>query len=159
MEKPKECHLITIKRVLGYIKGTIDHGVLMPRQKRTNTDAKVYGYTNLDFSGDQDEKKSSVGYIFMVEGALISWSSREKSIMALSLCETEYVVASYVACQAAWIEMFLKEIKIMEPRKTKLFVDKKLVIDLANHPVRHGRSKHIERRYHFSNGSSQQRKA
>ena len=69
--------------------------------------------------------------------------------MALSSCEAEYVAASYAACQAAWIEMLLEELKIMEPKKIKLFVDNKSAINLANHPMSHGRSKHIERRYHF----------
>ena len=69
--------------------------------------------------------------------------------MALSSCEVEYVAVSYVACQAAWIEILLEELKIMGPKKMKLFVDNKSTINLANHPLCHGRSKHIERRYHF----------
>lgn len=69
--------------------------------------------------------------------------------MALSLCEDEYVVASYAVCQAVWIEMLLEELKIMEPKKMRLFVDNKSAIDLGNHPMCHGRSKHLERRYHF----------
>ena len=148
MEKPQECHLIAIKRMLRYIKGTIDHGVLLPKKSKNNTYVEVHGYTDSDFSGDQDEKKSTAGYIFMIEGAPISWSSRKQSIVALSSCEAEYVAASYAACQAAWIEMLLEELRIMES-KMKLFVDNKSAINLANHPVCHGRSKHIERRYHF----------
>lgn len=69
--------------------------------------------------------------------------------MDLSSCEAEYVVASYASCQAAWIYMLLKELKIMKPKKINLFVDKKSAIDLANHPVCHDRSKHIKRRYHL----------
>lgn len=72
MEKPQKCYLITIKRAVRYIKGTIDHGVLMPRQKNTNTNAEVYGYTDSNFSGDQDEKKIIVGYIFIIEDTSIS---------------------------------------------------------------------------------------
>ena len=149
MEKPQEGHLIAVKRVLRYIKGTIDHGVLLPRKSKGNTEIEVHGYTDSDFSGDQDEKKSTAGYIFMIEGAPISWSSKKQSIVALSSCEAEYVAASYAACQAAWIEMLLEELRIMESKKIKLFVDNKSAINLANHPMSHGRSKHIERRYHF----------
>lgn len=79
-----ECNLTTIKRVFRYIKGTIDHGVLMPMRKNTNTYVEVHDYTDSDFSGDQDEKKSIAGYIFMIGGAPISWSSRKQSIVALS---------------------------------------------------------------------------
>ena len=77
MEKPQECHLIAVKRVLRYIKGVIDYGVLMSRQKNTNTYAQVHGYTDLNFSGYQDEKKSIAGYTFMIRDAQISWSSRK----------------------------------------------------------------------------------
>lgn len=84
MEKPQECHLIAVKRVLRYIKCTINRGVLMSRKKKSNTNAEVYDYTNSIFSGDQNEKKSIVGYIFVIEGARISLSSRKQSIMVLS---------------------------------------------------------------------------
>lgn len=72
MEKPQECHLTAGKRVPRYVKDIIDHGVMMPRKKNTNPDVEVHGYTNSDFSGDQDEKKSIVGYIFMIKCAPIS---------------------------------------------------------------------------------------
>ena len=78
----------------------------------------------------------------MIEGAPISWSSRKQSIVAVSSCEAEYVTASYAVCQAAWIKMLLEELKIMES-KMKLFVDNKSAINLVNHPMCHGRSKHI----------------
>lgn len=143
MEKSQECHLTAVNRTLRYIKGTVGHGVLMPRKKKTNTDAKVYGYTNSNFNGDHDKKKSNAGYIFMIEGASISWSSRKKNIVTLSSCIIEYVAASYAICQATLIEMLLEKLKIMEPRKLKLFGDDKSSIDLTNHPVCHGRSKRI----------------
>lgn len=69
--------------------------------------------------------------------------------MALPSCEVEYVVTSYAACQTTCIEMLLKELKIMKHRIMKLFIDNKSAVDLANHPVCPGRSKHIERTYHF----------
>jgi hypothetical protein len=132
-----------------YIKGTIDHGVLMPSQNNTNKKISVLGYSDSDWGGDQDDKKSTAGYLFMLGGALICWSSRKQGIVALSSCEAEYVAASYAACQAVWIEMLLEELMVSDTIKVKLFVDNKSAIDLANHPVSHGRSKHIERRYHF----------
>lgn len=61
MEKPQEFHLTVVKRVLRYIKGMIDHGVLMTRQKKKNTYTEVHGYTNPYFNRDQDKKKSNAG--------------------------------------------------------------------------------------------------
>lgn len=85
----------------------------------------------------------------MIGGVPISWSSRKQSIMDLSSYEAEYVVASYAACLATWIEMLLETLKIMELKKMKLFFDNKSVINLENHLLCRGRSKHIEMRYHF----------
>lgn len=100
--------------------------MLMLRKKKTITYAEVYGYTNSDFSGDHDEKNSIAGYIFMIECAPILWRSRKQIIMALSSCEAEYVVASYAACQATWIEMLLEELKIMKPRKNEVVCRKQV---------------------------------
>lgn len=85
----------------------------------------------------------------MIGGTQISWSLRNQRIMDLSSCEAEYMVASYTTCQASCIEMLLEELKLMEPRKIKLFVDNNSTIDLVNQPMCHGQSKHIQKRYHF----------
>lgn len=82
----------------------------------------------------------------MIGGTPISWSSRKQSIMALSSCEVEYVVTPYETCQESWIEIFIEELRIMEPKKMKLFVNNKSTINLENYRVCHGRSKYIERR-------------
>jgi hypothetical protein len=85
----------------------------------------------------------------MLGGALVCWSLKKQGIVALSSCEAKYVSTSFAACQAVWFEMLLEELMISDTVKVKPFVDNKSAIDLANHPVSHGRSKYIERRYHF----------
>lgn len=89
MEKPHKFHLTAAKRVLRYIKGTIDHGVLMLRQKSTNINVEVHSYTDSDFSGDQDEKKSIASYIFIIGSAPIFWSSRSKSLWLCHLVKLD----------------------------------------------------------------------
>ena len=64
-------------------KGNFDHGVLLPKKSKNSSDVEVHGYTDSDFSGDKDEKKSTAGYIFMIEGAPIFWCLRKQ---ALWLC-------------------------------------------------------------------------
>lgn len=73
IEKPWECHLTAVKKVLRCIKGTINNDVLMQNKKNMKNNAEMYCYTNSDFSGDRDEKKSIAGYIFMFFKALIYW--------------------------------------------------------------------------------------
>ena len=60
MEKPKESHWLAAKRILRYIKGTVDFGLLFSY----NNDATLYEYSDSDWGGDQDERKSTIGYVF-----------------------------------------------------------------------------------------------
>jgi len=85
----------------------------------------------------------------MCGGVPISWCSKKESIVALSSCEAEYITASMSACQDVWLNTLMQEIKVKNSREVKLFVDNKSAINLAKHLVAHGRSKHIETRFHF----------
>ena len=73
----------------------------------------------------------------------------KESVVALSSCEAEYIAASMGACQAIWLDNLMQELMIKKESVVELFVDNKSAISLAKHPVAHGRSKHIETRYHF----------
>ncbi|XP_014501147.1 uncharacterized protein LOC106761996 [Vigna radiata var. radiata] len=86
---------------------------------------------------------------FFLEGAPISWSSTKEPIVALSSCEAEYIAACEATCQAAWLDSLMKELRINVTEKVRLLVDNKSAIDLTKHPTSHGRSKHIETRFHF----------
>ncbi|RDX84616.1 Copia protein, partial [Mucuna pruriens] len=88
------------------------------------------------------------GYIFFYGGAP-TWSSTKELVVALSSFEAEYIVASTIACQAVWLEVLIKELQVKILGKVKLLVDNNFAIELVRHPVTHGRSKHIETRFHF----------
>ncbi|XP_057443849.1 uncharacterized mitochondrial protein AtMg00810-like [Lotus japonicus] len=148
MENPKESHFMAAKRILRYVKGTIDHGVLFPG-RAYNLRSEMIGYVDADWCGDKDDKKSTTGFVFLCGDAPISWCSKKQPIVALSSCEAEYVAASFGACQAVWLSMLLEEIGLKSSRVMKLLIDNKPAIDLAKYPVAHGRSKHIETRFHF----------
>ena len=70
-------------------------------------------------------------------------------MVALSSCEAEYNAGAYAACQAVWLHSVLSEMTIEVKEPIQLLVDNKSAINLANNPISHGRSKHIETRYHF----------
>ena len=70
-------------------------------------------------------------------------------MVALSSCEAEYIAGSYDACQATWIRSVLEEMEVEVKKPLVLQIDNKSVINLAKNPVLHGRSKHIEARFHF----------
>ncbi|MCI33107.1 cationic amino acid transporter 1-like, partial [Trifolium medium] len=93
--------------------------------------------------------KSIAGYIFLYGGAPISWCSRKQYVMALSTCEAEYIVASLSACQGVWLSNLINEIANVKCDTVIIKVDNMSAINLAKNPIAHGRSKHIEMRFHY----------
>ncbi|BAT90088.1 hypothetical protein VIGAN_06126200 [Vigna angularis var. angularis] len=85
----------------------------------------------------------------MLNGSPISWCSKKQPVVALSSCEAEYIAGSYAACQGVWLEEILKELMIPVTTPLLLKIDNVSAINLSKNPVSHGRSKHIEVRYHF----------
>jgi hypothetical protein len=70
-------------------------------------------------------------------------------VTALSSCEAEYIAGTFAACQALWLDSVMKELKCEPSKPLVLRIDNKSAISLAKNPISHGRSKHIETKYHF----------
>lgn len=148
MEYPKTPHLLAAKRILRYVKGTLDCGILFPNAEK-EIEPELYGYTDSDWCGDRGDRKSTAGFVFLYGKAPISWGSKKESIVALSSCEAEYVAASMSVCQVVWLDALMQEMKMKSPTAVRLLINNKSAINLAKHPIAHGRSKHIETRFHF----------
>lgn len=73
MEKPKEQHLLAVKRILRYVQGTMEHGI----QYQFNNKDELMGFVDSDYAGDEDDRKSTSGYVFLNGGGAISWASKE----------------------------------------------------------------------------------
>jgi hypothetical protein len=145
MVKPTTSHLVAAKRILRYVNGTSSYGM----QYSKNQSGELVGYSDSDCSGDKNDRKSTAAYVFMIGNATFSWSSKKESVVALSSCEAEFIAASMTAWQAQWINMLLMELQLVKDEKMELRIDSKSAIDLAKHPVAHGRSNHIETKFHF----------
>ena len=146
MERPTQEHYIGVKRVLRYLKGIEDYGLVY---KKGDLRGELLGYSNSDFAGDSNDQKSTSGHIFFLGGMAVSWSSQKQSIVALSSCEAEYIAATSATCQAVWMSRLLGEIMGNEAMKAKLLVDNQSAITLSKNPVHHNQKKHIDTRYHF----------
>ncbi|CAH9115945.1 unnamed protein product [Cuscuta epithymum] len=90
-----------------------------------------------------------MGFVFFLGNTPISWCSTKQDVVALSTCEAEYIAACYAACQGLWLLHLFEELNLKITTSVQLYVDNKSAIDLARNPVFHGRSKHIETRFHF----------
>lgn len=148
MENPGHTHLLAVKRLLRYLKGTLDFGIMFPAE-HDNLRQELMGFSDSDWCGDKSDRKSTTGYIFKFGEAPVSWCSKKQQVVALSSCEAEYIAACMGSCQALWLQTLLEDLKIIGSGPVTLIVDNKSAINLAKNPVAHGRSKHIETRFHF----------
>ena len=96
-----------------------------------------------------EDRKSTGGMVFYLNKSLISWASQKQRCVALSSCEAEFIAATAAACQVVWLKKILSQITAYNVGPVTLFIDNKSAIDLAKNPVFHGRSKHIDVKYHF----------
>jgi hypothetical protein len=122
MNSPRKSHLIAAKRILRYVKGTVNYGVLFPKHEAKSA-VKLIGYSDSDWCGDRVDRRSTSGYVFLLNGAAISWSSRKQPVTALSSCEAEYVAGSYAACQLVWLESLIMELKCELVKPVQLLID------------------------------------
>ena len=109
----------------------------------------VTGYSNSDHAKDLTDRRSTGGMVFYVNGNLVSWSSQKQRCVTLSSCEAEFMAATTTTCQGIWLQRLLLEITGQVIPPVKMFVDNKSAQELMKNPVFHGRSKHIDIRFHF----------
>ncbi|KAK6160335.1 hypothetical protein DH2020_003716 [Rehmannia glutinosa] len=145
MENPTTTHFKAAKRILRYLKGTINFGLLYS----VSNDYKLVGYSDSDWAGDTDDRKSTTGFTFFMGDTAFTWGSKKQPIVTLSTCEAEYVAATSCVSHAIWLRNLLKELSISQEDPTEIYVDNKSAIALAKNPVFHNRSKHIDTRYHY----------
>lgn len=145
MSRPTEVHHSAAKRILCYLQGTTMFGILY----RRGGSHQLIGFTGSDYAESVEDRRSTPGYVFMLSGAVVTWSSRKQPIVTLSTTEAEFIAAVGSSCQAIWMQRVLKKIGYMGSESTVIFCDNSSTIKLARNLVMHGRSKHIDVRYHF----------
>ena len=133
------------KRVLRYIKGTLNYGLIYKR----NDGLSLYGYTDADWAGDVDDRRSTSGGVFMLGTKCVSWHSRKQNSVTLSTAEAEYVAATHSTTQLMWMRIQLSDLKLKTEFPLMLGCDNQSAISLTKNPIQHSRTKHIDIRYHF----------
>lgn len=146
MERPTTLHLNAAKRIMRYIKGTIQFGLVYTSSSGNNF---ISGFSDSDMGGSIDDRRSTGGMAYYLNENLISWVSQKQRCVALSSCEAEFMAATAAACQGIWLRNVLNQITARDVGLVTLYIDNKSAIDLAKNPVFHGWSKHIDVRYHF----------
>lgn len=145
MSSPTEAHWKAAKRVLRYVKGTTNYGILYTDEGGL----QLEGFTDSDWAGDRDDRKSTTGYAFSLGSGAISWCSKKQPTVTLSSTEAEYRAAAKATCEAIWLRRLLGDVQITQVDPTVIYCDSQSCIQLAKNPVYHARTKHIEVDQHF----------
>ncbi|KAL6419525.1 hypothetical protein ACFW04_013784 [Cataglyphis niger] len=124
-------HWIAAKHIIKYLKGTIDVGI----------------YAN--YANDIETRKSTTGYVFILAGRPVTWSSQRQKLVTLSTTEAENVATATAAKEIVWLRKLLNDIGCQCFNATELFVDNQSAIRLVKNLEFHKRMKHINICYHF----------
>ncbi|KAL8157792.1 hypothetical protein AgCh_002484 [Apium graveolens] len=146
MERPTTLHLNAAKKILRYVKGTMEYGLIYAKDSGNYL---LCGYTDSDMASNVVDRRSTGGMAFYLNKSLITWVSQKQRCVALSSCEAEFMAATAAACQGVWLRNLLSQITDTKPGHVTIYIDNKSAIDLAKNPVFHRCSKHIDIRYHF----------
>ena len=137
---PTKEHWLALKRILRYLKGTENHGLMYVRDEKE----QCVGYCDADWAGDKSDRKSTSGYVFIMSGAPVSWCSRKQLCVALSTAEAEYVALASATQEAVWLRELSKVFGCNQVGAMVIFEDNQAAIEIAKNPQFHGRMKHIE---------------
>lgn len=145
LEKPTQVHVNAAKRILRYIKGTIRHGILY----NCHSEHRIVGYSDADFAGDIQTRRSTSGFALLIANGAVSWGSQLQRSVSISTMESEYVSASEATRELIWLDRLANELVQDQFEVPILYVDNQSAIRLAKNPINHKRSKHIDVKYHF----------
>ena len=138
-------HWNALMHVVGYIKNTVDYGITYSR----DYELSPHAYVDADYGGCRDTRRSTSGYIFLMAGGPVSWSSKRQATVALSTVEAEYVAMSRCAQQMVWTHSWLSEVDIKYALPGILKCDNRGAIALSKNTKDHGKVKHIDIRHHY----------
>ena len=109
----------------------------------------MHGYTDADWAGSISDRQSTSGYVFSFGSTIVTWSSKKQPTFALSSTEAEYRGASMATCEVAWLHKLLYDMHQPTDGPVVIYCDNMSSIHLANNPIYHARTKHIEVHYHY----------
>jgi len=145
MHDPREPHLALIKRILRYMKGSLSAGLHIG----TGPVDKLIAYSNVDWAGCPDSRRSTSGFCVFLGDNLVSWSSKRQTTVSRSSAEAEYRAVAHVVAECCWLRQLLQELHVPLRVATVVYYDNVSAVYMTANPVHHRRTKHIEIDIHF----------
>jgi hypothetical protein len=145
MHAPRDCHAAMLKRVLRYLKGTIDYGLHLLAAAKP----QLVAYTDADWAGCPDTRRSTSGFCVFLGDALVSWSSKRQTTVSRSSAEAEYRGIANAVAECSWLRHLLDELHHGVRQATIVYCDNVSSVYMSRNSVHHRRTKHIELDIHF----------
>jgi hypothetical protein len=141
MHDPLEPHLVMMKRIQHYMRGSLDFGLHLRRSVSTS---ELTVYTDADRAGCSDTCQFTSSYVVFLGANLVSWSSKQQNIVPRSSAEAEYRVVANDVTEACCLRQLLQELHAPLSKNTLIYCDNVSVIYLSTNPVQHQRTKHVK---------------
>ncbi len=110
----------------------------------------LVGYCDANWASDLEDRRSTIGFVFMMGGGAISWSSKRRPTIILSTTEAEYMANTQATKEAIWMAKLMKELRYMKEKKAMVIqCDNQGAISLMKNPTQHAQTKHIDVQHHF----------
>ncbi|RVX06405.1 Retrovirus-related Pol polyprotein from transposon TNT 1-94 [Vitis vinifera] len=140
LQTPRHLHLATVRRIIRYVQGTSTRGLFFPAGNST----RLAAYSDANWAGCADTRRSITGWCVFLGDALISWKSKKQDRVSKSSTESEYRAMSLACFEIIWLRGMLAELDFSETDPTPLHADNISAIQITANPVYHERTKHIE---------------
>ncbi|KAK2988057.1 hypothetical protein RJ640_001998 [Escallonia rubra] len=141
MHNPGEQHMNAVLRILRYLKSAHGQGILFTKNEDHQS---VDVYTDADWAGAVDDRRSTSSYFTFVGGNLVKWRSKKQNVVARSSAEAEFRGIALGVCEALWLRLLLQDLGCVSKQPIKLYCNNKAACDIAHNPVQHDRTKHVE---------------
>jgi hypothetical protein len=142
---PKESHVLAVKRIFRYLKGTKEFGLWYPKGKYLSLIAYTYAY----WVGCIDDQRSTSGASFYLGECLVSWLRKKQSSISLSTTEVEYIATTTCCTQVIWMKQILTDIEVEYDEPIPIYCDNTSAISISKNPVMQSKMNHIPIKYHF----------
>ncbi|XP_020695040.1 uncharacterized protein LOC110108653 [Dendrobium catenatum] len=151
MHNPGPDHIYLLKRILRYIKGMVNFGLPI-----SQSDLQLCSFSDAHWAGDPSSRKSTTGYCTFLGQTLVSWAVKKQTTVARSSTESEYRALAAATVDIIRIKRLLFDFNIASSSPSDLYCDNTSAIALANNPVFHAMTKHIEIDHQFIRDQIQQ---
>jgi len=145
MHDPREPHLNALKRILRYLRGTIDHGLHL----YASPSHALTAYSDADWGGCPVTRRSTSGYCIFLGDNLVSWSSKRQHTVSRSSAEAEYRGVANTVAETSWLRNLLHELHCPLRSATIVYCDNISAMYMTANPVQHQQTKHVELDIHF----------